>query len=218
MYDRDEVACHLCFHDKEVRDWIKEKSFRRGKCPWCGRRGRLIYLTQLSEPFREVVELYTEGHDGETIGDLLDDEWGIFSEELVRDRQKLAVAILTADLHPKEQSDYPNYKGLFSRRESSLEEEWDAKASAVLMGEMPKPPDLIMMGEQRELFERFKFVFEDLAVSFEPEQQGSLFRARRYDKREHKERYTATEVGAPPKEEGQGGAGKSSAAARTLSC
>jgi RES domain len=206
MYDRGEVACHLCFNDKELRDWIKGESFGRGKCPWCGRRGQLIYLTQLSEPFREVVELYTEaggpGAAGERIGDLLDYEWELFSEELVDDRQKLAVAILTADLYPKEVSDYPDYKwGLFCSRELSLEEAWDTKASAVLTGEIPKPPGLGMLGE----FGQFELVFEDLAVSFEPKQQGSLFRARIYDDREHKEKYTAAEVGAPPHEKAKAG-------------
>jgi RES domain-containing protein len=212
MYDRGEVACHFCFNDKVLRDWIKEESFGRAKCPWCGRRGHLIYLTQLSEPFRKVVEeLYTEASGpeafdrGDRIGDLLDYEWGIFSEELVDDRQELVVAILTADLREKELFDYPEFEGLFYSRELSLEEAWDAKASAVLMGDMLKPPDPGMMGDQRELFGPFEIVFEDLAVSFKPEQQGSLFRARVYDDREHKEKYTAEEVGAPPREKVKAG-------------
>lgn len=105
MYDRDEVACHLCFNDKVLRDWIKEQAIGRGKCPWCGRLGHLIYLTKLAEPFREVVNLYTQadGPDvaqrGERIGDLLDCQWELFSEALVDLRQELAVAILTVDIH-----------------------------------------------------------------------------------------------------------------------
>src|SRR6516162_339415 len=215
MYDRGEVACHLCFNDQVLRDWIKEEaSLGRGKCPWCGRRGHLIYLTQLSEHFRKVVdELYTEASGwkatdrGERIGDLLDYQWRIFSEELVNDRQELAVDILTADLRQKEMLfDYPDYDtGLFYPRELSLEEDWDAKASAVLTGVLPEPPNPEMMGEQRELFGQFVIVFEDLAVSFKPEQQGSLFRARVYDDREHKERYTAEELGAPPREKVKAG-------------
>jgi hypothetical protein len=187
MHHRGEVVCHLCFNDKVLRDWIKEESMGRGKCPWCGRRGYLIYLTQLSGPFREVATLYTEASGpeaadrGERIGDLLDHQWMIFSEKLVDDRQELAVAILAADLRGKEIYDYPDYDGLFFSRELSLEEAWDAKASAVLTGEMPKPPDRGMLDEQSE-FAQFQIVFEDLAVFFEPEQQGSLFRARIYDK------------------------------------
>jgi hypothetical protein len=211
MYDRDEVACHLCFNDKVLHDRIKEESFGRAKCPWCGRRGHLIYLTQLSEPFRKVVEeLYTEAngpdafHRGDRIGDLLDYDWGIFSEELVDDRQELVVAILTADLREKELSDYPDYEGLFYSRELSLEEDWDTKASAALMGEVPKPPNPEMMGGEGE-FGQFGIVFEDLVVSFEPEQEGSLFRARIYNNREQKERYTAAKVGAPPPEKARAG-------------
>lgn len=190
----------------------KKSPFGRAKCPWCGRRGHLIYLTQLSEPFRKVVEeLYTEAsgpeafHRGDRIADLLDYDWGIFSEELVDDRQELVVAILTADLREKELSDYPDYESLFYGRELSLEEAWDEKASAVLTGAMPKPPNRKMMGEQRELFGPFEIVFEDLAVSFDTEHEGSLFRARRYDDREHKEKYTAEKVGAPPREKVKAG-------------
>ena len=164
----------------------------------------------MSEHFRKVVELYTEAsgaeffRDGERIGDLLDYEWGIFSEELVDDRQELIVDILTADLHGKELYDYPDYEGLFFVRELSLEEEWDATASAVLTGEMPKTLDPKMIDEQSE-FGQFEFVFEDLAVSFKAEQEGSLFRARIYDDREHKEKYTAAEVGAPPGDKARAG-------------
>jgi hypothetical protein len=158
---------------------------------------------ELAEPFREVVELYTEasGSDaldrGELIGNLLDYEWGVFSEELVDMRQELAVAILTADLHGKELYDYPNYEGLFFSNELSLEETWDTRAYAALKGEIPKPPDPEIMGEQRELLGQFEIAFEDLAELFEPNKQGSLYRARLYDDRHRKEKYTAAEVGGP---------------------
>lgn len=48
-----------------------------------------------------------------------------------------------------------------------------------------------MLGEQSELFPQFEIVFEDLAVFFEPEQ--------------HKEEYTAAEVGATPRERAKAG-------------
>jgi hypothetical protein len=48
-YNRDEVACHLCFQDKTLRDWIKGEGKRRGPCPWCGRNGYLIQLEKLGE-------------------------------------------------------------------------------------------------------------------------------------------------------------------------
>src|SRR5258705_12144240 len=48
-------------------------------------------------------------------------------------------------------------------------------------------PDPEMMGEQWELFGQFEIAFEDLAELFEPDKQGSLYRARLYDDRHHKE-------------------------------
>jgi hypothetical protein len=207
MYDRGEVACHFCFADKVLQDLIKEESIGRGKCPWCGRRGHLIYLTKLAEPFREVVSLYAQAdgpeaaHRGEFIGDLLDYQWQLFSEALIDLRQELAVSILTADLQGKELYDYPDYEGLFFSRELSLEEAWDSKAYAVLTGEMPKPPDPEMIEEQGQ----FEVAFEDLAVGFEPESEGKLYRARVYDDRDRKDRYSESEVGAPPLEKTKAG-------------
>jgi RES domain-containing protein len=205
MYDRGEVACHFCFNDRVLRDWIKDEAIGRGKCPWCGRRGHLIYLTTLAEPFREVVSsLYTEAHGydaadrGERIGDLLDYQWQVFSEELVDIRQDLTVSILTSDLREKELYDYPDYNGLFFSKEVSLEEEWDAKAFAVLKGEIPKPPNPAMIEKQEEQFGRLEIAFEDLAVLFEPEKGGKLYRARLYDDRNRQDRYSEREVGAPP--------------------
>jgi NTP pyrophosphatase (non-canonical NTP hydrolase) len=211
-YDRGEVACHLCFNDSVLRDWIKEEAIGRGKCPWCGRRGHLIYLTKLAEPFREVVSsLYSQadGYDaadrGERIGDLLDYQWQVFSEALVDLRQDLTVSILTADLREKELYDYPDYDGLFSSKELSLEEDWDTKALAVLKEEMPKQLDPEMINIQEEPFGQFEIAFEDLAVSFEPEKEGNLYRARLYDDRNRKEKYSESEVGAPPAEKTQAG-------------
>jgi RES domain-containing protein len=205
MFDRDEVACHLCFNDKLLQAWIKEESFGRGKCPWCGRRGRLIRLNKLSQPFRDVVAIYAEltGPDamdqGELIGDRLEYDWQIFSEELVDDRQELAIAILTADLHGKEIYDYPDYNGFFYSRELSLEETWDTCAYSALTNE---GADLEIINQQRSLFE---VAFEDLSITFEPEKQGSLFRARIYKDREQKQKFTATEVCAPPSEQAEAG-------------
>jgi hypothetical protein len=214
MYERGEVACHFCFNDTVLRDWIKEESIGRGKCPWCGRRGHLIYLTKLAEPFREVVsQLYSQAdgysaaYRGERIGDLLDYQWQIFSEALIDLRQDLAVSILTADLREKEiLFDYPDYEtGLFLSRELSLGEDWNTKAYAVLTGEMPKLPGPEMRNIQEEPFGQFEIAFEDLAISFEPEKEGKLYRARLYDDRNRQETYSESEVGAPPAEKTKAG-------------
>lgn len=70
---------------------------------------------------------------------------------------------------------------------------------------MPKPPDPEMIGEQEEPFGQFEAAFEDLAVSFEPEREGKLYRARVYDDRDRKNRYTESEIGAPPVEKTKAG-------------
>ena len=196
-----------------MREWIKEEAVGRGKCPWCGRRGHLVYLAKLAEPFREVVaSLYSQadGYDaadrGEHIGDLLNYQWGVFSEELVDLRQELTVYILTLGLRQKELLyDYPGYDGLFFSRELSLEEDWDAKAFAVLKGEMPKPPDPEMIKKQEDQFGQLEIAFEDLAVIFDPEKGGKLYRARLYDDRNRKDKYSESEVGAPPVEKTKAG-------------
>ena len=204
MYDRYEVACHLCFNDKVLKEWITENAIGRAKCPWCGRRGRLVYLHMLSEAFRDVASLYVEANGpdaadrGERIGDILDYEWEIFAEALTDLRQELAVAILTADLHGKEIYDFPDYDGLFFTEQLSLEDAWDEKAYAVLTGGIPRPPDAGMIEVQRQLFGQFEIVFEDLAELFEPEKDGPLYRARVYDDRQRTERFTVAELGAPP--------------------
>src|SRR5262249_10880422 len=109
--DRDKVACHLCFQDKVLQEWIKEEGKRGGTCPWCGsRRGYLIPLWKLSEPFRDVASIYVpvEGPDaherGEWISFLLDDNWSVFSGKIQGSdvAQELAVSILYADLSGKE--------------------------------------------------------------------------------------------------------------------
>jgi hypothetical protein len=90
-YDRDEVACHLCFQDRELQDWIKEEGKKGSACPWCGRRGYIVDLAELSEPFREVASTYVQvdGADeyerGQLISDLLDGDWSVFSDKIQSD-------------------------------------------------------------------------------------------------------------------------------------
>jgi hypothetical protein len=141
----------------------------------------------------------------------------VFSEELVDLRQELTVYILTLGLRQKELLyDYPDYDGLFFSRELSLEEDWDAKAFAVLKGEMPKPPDPEMIKKQEDQFGQLEIAFEDLAVIFDPEKGGKLYRARLYDDRNRKDKYSESEVGAPPVEKTK--AGRANQAKQPVSC
>ena len=130
-YDRDEAACHLCFQDRALQDWIKKEGRKGGVCPWCGRRGYIIGLAKLSEPFREVASIYVEVdcQRGEWISTLLDEDWGVFSEQIKCDglTQDLALAILYADLRPNGEPGLPELhgvlpvSGIIARRELGRE-------------------------------------------------------------------------------------------------
>ncbi|MFZ5676711.1 MAG: RES family NAD+ phosphorylase [Pseudomonadota bacterium] len=208
MYDRNAVTCHLCFADRVLQDWIKQKSTLSGVCPWCGRRGRLIGLEDLGEPFREVVSIYdpVDGSDtyeqGDLIGFLLDDGWNVFSEEIQTNdlSQSLAVAILEAGLSGKDLYDYPDYSGLFRHREYSLEDTWDRRARRVLGEDFsPNADTTSIESEMGEDFpDQLRVAFEDLATDYE--QGVVLYRARVHADRHRHDRFSVHEVGAPPSE------------------
>jgi len=177
-YDRDDVACHNCFEQKALKDWIKSEGTERGICPWCGRRGVLVPLEKLGDTFRDVANLYApvEGPDayreGEWISFLLDDNWGVFSDLLHADdrAQQLAVTILYAGVDPKERGDYPDYEGFFRNKEpSSLEENWDQKANDALTGDptaFDKADALRIESELADVLpDQMTVAFEDLSTS-----------------------------------------------------
>lgn len=196
-----DVVCHRCFRDKRLREWIKEEG-TRGTCPWCSRTGLLVPLVELSETFREVARLYVpvEGPDayreGELIGALLDESWGVFDEKIqVEDLvQDLTIAILYADLRPKERLDYPDYEGFFRFDENRLENHWDEKAYAALRGELPDPAT--DGGLDAPFPDQIAIAFEDIATTLN---EGEvLYRARIFKERTRKTRFERHELGAPP--------------------
>lgn len=203
-----DVACHLCFQAGELQEWIKEQGRKGGTCPWCGsRRGYLIPLAELSEPFREVASVFVpvEGPDaherGEWISFLLDDGWDVFSEKIQGDvAQELAEAILYADLPGKERLDYPDYSGFFEHKSSTLEDDWDERAYAALTGDLPNASRQEAEKIESEIDERLpsqiEIAFEDAAKLLE--KGTTLYRARVHKDRGHKERFTKDEVSAPP--------------------
>lgn len=55
MKQDDSLACHRCFKDKSLIDFIRKQG-KRGWCGWCG--GRNVYvvpLYELGEMFREEM-------------------------------------------------------------------------------------------------------------------------------------------------------------------
>lgn len=211
-YKRDEAACHLCFQNKVLQDWIKEEGRKGGVCPWCGRQGYIIGLAKLSEPFREVASIYGEVdyQRGKCISTLLDEDWSVFSEQLQCDdlTQDLALAILYADLEPREKLDYPNYGGVFFRsQQSSLEENWDAKAGAALAGDIPEPETQDVEGIERDidykLPDQIQIAFEELSIYFDAGKV--LHRARIHDDRTRKKRFQSVDLRPPPPKDAKPG-------------
>lgn len=204
MYNRSEFACHLCFHDRKIQAWAREQSRGRIVCPWCGRRGHLVQLASLAEPFRDVASLYDEVNGpnafeiGEPLSFLLDDDWDVFSPEIqsLDLAQELLTSILHADLSEKDRYDFPDFHGLFRRQRSSLEDAWDERAYNALQIELPKQ---IADEPQGSL----EVAFEDLATFCEPKRK--FYRARVHDDRRRTSRFTSAEVGAPPPEKAKAG-------------
>ena len=209
LYDRDEAVCHHCFQDKTLQHWIKEEG-EKGTCPWCGRKGYLIPLEELGEPFREVARIYVpvEGPDayreGEQISFLLDADWGVFDDQIQCDElaQDLGVSILYAGLRPKERLDYPDYEGFFRSEEFWLENNWDERVYAALTGELPSADKegLVSVGSaiDDDLPDQIEIAFEDLATHLD---EGKiLYRARIHKDRTRTDRFKEHELGVPPPE------------------
>lgn len=170
----------------------------------------------LSATFREVASLYepVEGLDaykqGDSISTMLDDEWGVFSDllhDMDNTAQKLAVAILYADVDPKETGEYPDYKGFFLNCDvGSLEAHWDDIAYEALRVEPGAFDDRVATIIEREIdYEfpsRLSVAFEDLSVSVPAGQ--TYFRARLQD-RGRTSRYEPHGLSAPPPEDAKAG-------------
>ena len=146
-----------------------------------------------------MAEIYSpvEGEEGwengEFIGTLLQEDWWLFDEktEAMGLENDLARAILLSDIDPKERSEYPDYDGFFMRDETGLEEEWDSRVRAALAGNAPPPVDL-----DDPWPSRMEGVFEDRSVLYE---EGKvIYRARIYEDRDRKERFSFDELYAPP--------------------
>jgi RES domain-containing protein len=214
--DRNYVCCQHCFDHKPLKQWIRENATERGECPWCGKRGYLVSLTDLSATFREVASLYEPVEcldaykQGDLISTLLDDEWGVFSDllhEMDNTAQELAVAILYADVDPKETGEYPDYNGFFLNCDvGSLEAHWDDIAYEVLKVEAGAFDDRAATIIEREIDHEFpsrlSVAFEDLSVSVPAGQV--YFRARR-QKRGRSSRYEPQELSAPLPEDAKAG-------------
>ncbi|MCP4574746.1 MAG: hypothetical protein GY846_00460, partial [Deltaproteobacteria bacterium] len=187
----DSLACHRCFKDKSLIEYIREEG-KRGWCDWCG--GRNVYvvpLYKLGDLFRDAVSIYKQNDDGlDSISFLFQEDWEVFSDKLEQDPdviQGLTVAILTAGLGDKNyHTDYPDYDGYFRREESKLVEYWHEKAEAYFeRGTDSKSPAEFARSTgdiYADFPDQLEFAFEELSKRYEP---GKVF----YRARIHRDRF-----------------------------
>jgi RES domain-containing protein len=194
--------CVRCFNDQRLAEWIKEKG-QRGNCSWCGaRRTFIVHLTVLGDAFRDVADIYapSDDHHGDWISELLQQDWDIFSEQLLARHgdnvQELVVAILVGDLDPKEAWIDTDYSGLFRSRdpfETTLEEQWEARVAQLLGGEATSEhlPD----GED-DGFDPLEYALSENGISFPID--TTLYRARIHLPRHGSDRFSPVDLAAPP--------------------
>ena len=204
----DSLACHRCFKDEVLIDFIRQKG-RRGWCDWCGARNVYVLpLYKLGDIFRDAVSIY-ESADWtyDSISFLLQGDWEVFSDRIEQApdelMQRMTVAILKAGLDPKDyfSGDYPDYEGGFRSQEASLVDHWHEMAEAYFVGGQDDIKQALRSahGSQdayEDLPDQMEVAFEDLLVIYEPGK--ILYRARIHKDRFRTERFNLPEVGAPP--------------------
>jgi hypothetical protein len=205
MYFDSRKACIECFKDRVLREEISERN-QLGDCDWCGANNvYVVPIYEFSEWFRDVVSIYEPvGLRGDPIGFLLQDDWEIFSDKIedLELMQDLTLAILTADLKPKEVFDYPEFDQGFRTKEPELVEHWHSLAEAHITGEVPFPEKTRQLYGSRhiedQLPDQLEVVFEDLSRSIE--EGENYYRARIHKDRYRYKRFSLNEMGAPPPE------------------
>lgn len=195
-------ACHRCFADKKLVDWIKAQD-TKGCCDWCGAKNvYVVELQQLGDLFEPLVERYypSDSSRGDFLSDLLQGDWEIFSQRTMDHggAGDLVRAIMEAGVDAKELSCLGvDYGGLFHTRSpyhSTLEESWEESAD--------EGPDIDPHedgeDEASEITEmdRIAFAVEDRGISYASD--SILYRARIYTVRDRKDLFKLEEMGAPP--------------------
>jgi len=196
-------ACHRCFADKQLVEWIKEQD-TKGNCSWCSARNvYVVPLNSLGEWFEPVVELYhpSDSPQGDGLADLLQGDWEIFSDRIMDKglARDLVGAIMEAGVDPKDlMASGIDYRGLFhscNPYHSTLEEIWEQEAE-------DEPPDGPSEFEEPDSqdgiseIDRISFAVEDRGTTYPDD--SVLFRARIYTVRGRTERFSLEEMEAPP--------------------
>lgn len=196
-------ACHRCFADRQLIEWIKEQGPKRN-CSWCGARNVfVVQLSSLRNLFEPVVELYhpSDSSSGDLLSVLLQEDWEIFSDRIIDKglAHGLVRAIMEAGVDPKDL--IIDYSGLFHSStpyHSTLEEIWEERADSS-SGFDPDESEGSKLEYEDEGFPRLdevQFAIEDRGTIYPAD--SVLYRARIYTVRGRSERFGIEEMGAPP--------------------
>ena len=186
-------CCVKCFQHKWLAEHVRHQSKKMGACSFCGSgRVSLVDPSQLTEVFHNVENLYQVG-GGETLFDMMQEDWAIFSEKLLASNKAAALLeeILNADW--EKDCGYPLYdRGeLYSHyAPMGMLESWDEFCYEVRHDPNASP--------------NFGELFEEDVHRYGTDLKAGmiLYRARRgYASEEESGRkrpHTGAEIGAPP--------------------
>jgi hypothetical protein len=199
-------ACHRCFADRRLIEWIKEQG-TKGNCSWCGARNVfVVQLSSLGNLFKPVVGLYhpSDSPQGDGLANLLQGDWELFSNRIMDKglARDLVGAIMEAGVDPKDlMASGIDYGGLFHSSNpyhSTLEEIWEERADSSSKFD-PDESEGSKLEYEDEGFPRLdevQFAIEDRGTIYPVD--SVLYRARIYTVRGRSERFGIEEMGAPP--------------------
>ena len=78
-------VCTSCFNDIELKEFIKLNSLEKGRCDYCANEidSEILGIEKLFFFFREFFEIFKEDSDGESLVEILNDDWNLFSRNTV---------------------------------------------------------------------------------------------------------------------------------------
>jgi hypothetical protein len=193
-------CCVSCFEHEFIRDFIRAQSVETEDCQYCGAsRRRVIFISALADYFHNLVSMYEESDDGDTLISLVQDGWGIFSEALHESgkSRELLEDILNSDWDDDSGELPVNAHNTYRSREVLHEvESWETFCEAVK--ENPE--------EEPDFSEYFD---EELAGAERAIPNGTiLYRARpgwMTEERGRRLPFRDAEIGAPPNDKAKVG-------------
>lgn len=195
------MACQRCLQD----DFLRRKAIELGtlrKCPVCRSRNAKVlddaliapYIQNLVQAYRPVDASYSFT-SGDHIADLLQEDWGIFTDPIADEKPRLREALVRllywgVDLG----DDHPDYECDWAKASHYLETIWHEGCVALLQTGKPLDFDF----DKPDFPDVMELAFEDLMIELPA---GShFFRGRIHDDRYRLEPFGEDELFAPPPE------------------